>query len=310
MSPWKDKDGLLALMVGVVLITAIILGVLAFAPLDPFLSQKEWRYQGTVDLESLKLSLNADVCDVKVDLGDLDDGWIEVIMNVEGRSGYIAGDSDVNFTVESSLEGADLSVWVVLNMDTGPTVTYDRSEIQVTIDRSVPAFLEMDVDVGDVTINVPANSTLTGAAVHADVGGLHVNLEEGGMAGDMDLRSDVGSVNVVCRNANFPDDALVRAETGTGSIYLDLARSSASAGNVTFDCLANVGSVNLVLDLAGDVSAEITSQANVGDIKTELAGFSGMDVHLVSDNHPDIWNVELLLEADVGSVVIDAEWSE
>ncbi len=310
MSPWKDKDGLLALMVGVILITAIILGVMAFAPLDPFSSHKEWRYQGPVDLENLNLSLNADVCDVKVGFGDLDDGWIEVVMNVEGRSGYIAEDSDVNFTVESSLVGADLSVWVVLNMDTGPTVTYDESEIQVTIDRSLPAFLEMDVDVGDMTITVPANSSLTGAAVHADVGGLHVNLEEGAVAGDMDLRSDVGSVNVKCRNANLSDDTLVTAETGTGSIYLDLERSSVSAGNVTFDCLANVGSVNLVLNLAGDVSSEITSQANVGDIKTELVGFSGMDVHLVSDNHPDMWNVELMLEADVGSVVIDAEWRE
>jgi len=79
---------------------------------------------------------------------------------------------------------------------------------------------------------------------------------------------------------------------------------------VTFDCLANVGSVHLTLDVAGDTSAEITSQAEVGDIETELVGFSGMDVHLVSDNHPDTWTVELMLEADVGSVHIDAEWRE
>lgn len=309
MSPYKDRDGLLALMVGAVLVTAIILGVLAFAPLDPFSSHEEWRYQETVDLEKLNLALDVDVCEVNVVFGDLDDGWVEVIMNVEGRSGYISGDSDVNFTVGSSLEGADLFVQVFLNMDTGPTVTYDRSEILVTIDRSLPAFLEIDVDVGDVTITVPANASLTGAEVHTDVGGLNVILEEGSMAGDMDLRSDVGSVDVVCHDADFPDDALVTAETGTGSIHLDIVRSS-SVGNVTFECLANVGSVNLVLLVVGDASAEITSQANVGDIETELVGFSGMDVHLVSDNHPDMWSVELMLEADVGSVVIDAEWRE
>jgi len=28
----------------------------------------------------------------------------------------------------------------------------------------------------------------------------------------------------------------------------------------------------------------------------------------VSDNHPDVWSVELMLEADVGSVHIVAEW--
>jgi hypothetical protein len=310
MSPWKDKDGLLALVVGIILITAVVLGVMAFAPLDPFSSEMEWSYQEPTALESLHLCIDADVCDVDVTFEDLDGRWLEVRTSTEGSSGYVGGEPDINFTVISGLIGANLTVSVLLNMDTGPTVSYDESDIMVTIDRSLPTFLEVEVDVGDVEIAVPLNSTLTGASVHADVGGLHVHLEEGAIAGDMDLRSDVGSVNVDCSNAVFTEGVVVTAETGTGSIYLELEMSSPPESNVTFDCLANVGSVNLNLLVAGDMSAEITSQVNVGEIETELVGFSGMDVHLVSGNHPDIWSVELLLETDVGSVHIDAEWRE
>ncbi len=308
MSPSKDRDGLLALIVGMAMVTVIVLGVLAFAPIEPFSSHEDWAYQEPGSLESLHLSVDADVCDIEVSFGDLVGSWVEVGMSIEGRSGYIAGDPDINFTVTSGLNGANLTVLVELNMETGPTVTYDGSDIIVIIDRSLPTFMEIEVDVGDAVITVPENASLTGAAVHTDVGGLHMHLEEGARSGNLNLISDVGSVNLDCKDSLFEEGARVTAETGTGSIYLDIERSSSSQGNLTFDCLANVGSVYLVLNVAGDTSAEITSQANVGDIETVLVGFSGMDVHLVSDNHPDIWSVELMLEADVGSVHIEAEW--
>jgi hypothetical protein len=199
----KERDGLLALAVGIVLITAVVLGVLAFAPLDPFSSENDWEYQETTALESLHLSVDADVCDVEVSFGDLADSWVEVRMSIEGRSGYIAGAPEINYTVSSSLAGKNLSVSVVLDMETGPTVTYDESDIIVVIERSLPAFMEIELDVGDAVITVMDNATLSGATVHTDVGGLHVHLEEGGMAGDMTLISDVGSVNVDSADTRF-----------------------------------------------------------------------------------------------------------
>jgi len=310
MSPWKDKDRVLALIIGVILISAIILGAMAFIPLESFSRERDWNYSSTVPLESLDIAIEADVCDVHVTFSDLEDKWVEVSLNIEGRSGYISGVPDINFTVDQSLNGADLSVHIGLDMDTGPTVTYDESDLLLTIDRSVLSFLNIEVDVGDVVITVPENATLDGAMVHADVGGLHVNLEEGAIVGDLELRSDVGSVNLDSSNAIFADGTVVSAATGTGSVHMDVEQTSAPMGNITFECSADVGSVNLVLLIAGDVSAEVTSQANVGDINTDLVGFSGMDVHLLSDNHPDVWKIELYLEADVGSVYIDAEWGE
>lgn len=310
MSPWKDRDGLLALMVGIVLITAVVLGALAFAPLSQFTRGGDWKWTDPSPLEALDVEIDVDVCDVDVLFDDLTEGWMEVRYAVEGRSGMLTGNPSVNFTVTPRADDGKLTVSVALDMETGPTVTYTESYVEVVIDRSLPTSLVIEVDVGDVVVTVPGNASLTGASVHADVGGLHVHLGAGAAVGDMELRSDVGSVNLDSTNVLFDEGAAIRAETGTGSIHLDLERSSASEGNVTFDCLANVGSIHLALNLRGDASAEITSQANVGDVETELIGFSGMDVHLMSDNHPDLCTVELMLEADVGSVNIDAEWRE
>lgn len=311
MSPLKDKDSLLALMVGIVLITAVVLGAMAFAPLDDFSRENDWSYEDDDTVESLMLMVEAEVCEVDVSFDDLDGRWVDVSVDIDGRSGYLAGEPDIRYGVGTDLDGGDLIITVTLEMETGPTVIYDESTIVVIIDRSVPTYLDIDVDVGDVVVTVPGNSSLTGATMHTDVGGLHVNLEEGAMVlEDLNLVSDVGSVNLDGRSAVFGEDVVVSAETGTGSIHLDLLQSSSPQGNVTFECLANVGSVYLTLMISGNVSAEITSQANVGDVETELLGFSGMDVHLLSDNHPDAWNIELFLEADVGSVHIDAEWRE
>lgn len=308
MSPWEDKDKLLALMVGIILITAIVLAAMAFAPLSKFSRGGDWKWMDPSLPETLNVNVDADVCDVELAFEDLTESWVEVRWTVEGRSGILIGEPDYDITVTPRSVGDNLTVSVALDMETGPTVSYDESAITVVIDRSLSAFLTVEVDVGDVIITVPEDARLTGAAVHTNVGGLHVHLEEGASAGDMDLRSDVGSVNVVCANSFFEEGAVVTAETGTGNIHLDIEATSGS--NMTFDCLANVGSVYLVLSVIGDTSAEITSQANVGDIETDLLGFSGMDVHLVSDNHPGTWNIDLFLEADVGSVYIDAEWRD
>jgi hypothetical protein len=311
MSPLKDKDSLLALMVGIVLITAVVLVVMAFLPLKHFSSEKEWTCDVHVPVERLDLSVEADVCDVRVNFADLQDSWVEVTMKAEGRSGYLVGNPDINFTAGSSLDGANLTVTVVLDMYTGPTVTYVNSYIAVIIDRELPTYLGIEVDVGDAVITVPRNGSLNGADIHTDVGGLHLHMEEGAtVLDDLNLVSDVGSVNLDGRSVLFGDDVVVTAETGTGSIHLDLVQHPETGSNVTFECLSEVGSVYLTLMISGNVSAIITSQVNVGDIETELLGFSGMDVHLLSDNHPDTWNIELLLEADVGSVHIDAEWRE
>ncbi|MHC1680801.1 MAG: hypothetical protein AB9860_06095 [Methanomassiliicoccales archaeon] len=311
MSPWKDQEGPLALIVGMTLVTAIVLGVLAFAPLNDFTRNDEWSYLDPTPMDSLNISINAEVCDVEVVFEDLAEGWVAVSMNIEGRSGAVAGDPGIHYGVAAQTNGANLTVSVVLSMKTGPTVSYDDSDIVVVIDRSLLSFVSVDVDVGDVRIEVPEGAVLAGAYVHTNVGGLHLNLQEGAMVmDDLNLESDVGSVNLDCLNVIFADETVIRSSTGTGSIFLNIEQSLSPQGNVTFDCTADVGSVHLNLAISGVVSGEITSQVDVGDIEAVLEGFSGMDVHLVSDNHPDNWSFELLLEADVGSVYIDAKWRE
>lgn len=301
----------MALVVGMILITAIVLGAMAFAPVENFSRESDWSYENDDAIEKLTLVVEAEVCEVEVSFNDLDGKLVDVSIDVDGRSGYLGGEPDISYGVETHRDGKNITVTVTLDMETGPTIAYDDSNIVVRIDRSVPTFLDLDVDVGDVVVRVPGNASLTGAAMHTDVGGLRMNLEEGSMVlGDLLFLADVGSVNLDSANANFADGIVVSAETGTGSVYLDVEQTMVSTGNFTIDCHADVGSVYLTLMVEGDVSAEITSQANVGDIETDLAGFSGMDVHLVSDNHPDIRSIESFLEADVGSVYIDAEWGD
>lgn len=311
MSPWQDKDAPLVLIVGAVLISTVVLGVLAFAPLDYFSKENDWSFAEASQLDSLEISLEAAVCDVELSFADLSGSLVQVQMNVEGRSGLLSGVPDIAYSLTPVLQGSDLELSIVLMMDTGPTVRYERSTIAVTVDRSIPASLDIDVDVGDVVVTVPGNASITRAAVHTDVGGAYLHLDEGAMVmGDVRLRADVGSVNIDISSVLFADEVSLQAETGTGSIFLDVMLPETPGGNVTFDCLANVGSVHLNLLVQGATSAEITSQTNVGKVQRTTIGFSGMDTHLKSVNHPGIWNLDFRLRAEVGSVDIEAEWRE
>jgi len=311
MSVWKDREGLLVLLVGVLLIVLIIVAVLAFAPLTPFDLDERRDVSSAGSPENLVLNVDADICAVEIVFSELTGRSVSVDLDLSGHRGFFSEDPPVDFTVDHELAGDDLTVDVVLDMSTGPAVQYDDPYILITVDAGLKVTLNLVTDVGDITMDVPSSVRLDGVSLYSKVGSVQVNLEEGvEVLGDMELRSKVGSVHMDCEHVTLSEGVHLQLEADVGSLYLGMRQTMTPGGNATIDCRTGTGSVQLYLTIGGDTAAEITSQADLGDIDTELNGFSGTDVHLVSDNHPDLYNLEIVVETEVGSIYIDAEWSE
>jgi len=311
MSVRKDREGLLVLLVGVLLIVLIIVAVLAFAPLTPFDLDERRDVSSAGSPENLVLNVDADICAVEIVFSELTGRSVSVDLDLDGHRGFFSEDPPVDFTVDHELAGDDLTVDVVLDMSTGPAVEYDDPYILITVDVGLKVTLNLVTDVGDITMDVPSSVRLDGVSLYAKVGSVQVNLYEGvEVLGDMELRSKVGSVHMECEQVSLTEGVHLQLEADVGSLYLGMRQTMTPGGNATIECRTGTGSVQLDLTIGGDIAAEITSQTGLGDIDTELIGFSGMDVHLVSDNHPDLYNLELVMETDVGSINIDAKWSE
>jgi hypothetical protein len=170
--------------------------------------------------------------------------------------------------------------------------------------------VDVKVDVGDAILLANSPVELGDGKVDVNVGSVRVELGSGVvLRGDLELRTKVGSVNMECASLTLGEDIEVDLTTSTGSISLDAIQMTDPGANLTFNCDAGVGSIKVGLILTGDVAGEITSSTGVGDVSTDVTGFSGLETHLVSDNFPGESNFVLSLVSDVGAIEIDALWS-
>lgn len=308
MTDFGGREGLLALLVGIMLIVVIVIAALAFAPLMPFEADDQRTVAADGNPGNLVLSVDADICTVEVEFAEMIGDVLAVDLDVDGRRGLFVSDPAVDLSVEQSTVGDDMLVNVVLDMPSGPTVQYDDLRMRLIIDPGMMVSVTVVTDVGDVYLEAPPGVDLGDVSLFAKVGSVHADLGEGVLVtGDVELRCNVGSVYMEATNAVLEDGVTVTLRTSTGSVHADLAQEASPGGNATILCRTVTGSVYLDLRIAGSTAAEITSQTDVGDINTELEGFEGLDVHLVSQNHPDQFNLEFQIEVDVGSIEISAE---
>jgi hypothetical protein len=309
MGAWKDEQGLLALLIGLMLISVIVLAVLAFVPLDHFERSASRSIASPEDVGSVLFIVDVEVCDVEVQFQDMGGKAVQIDLVLEGRSGYLGSEPEVTFTVESSMGGRSLLVDVLLDMDTGPTVDYDDPKLTIIVHSALRASLDVLVAVGDITLEAARPVVLDQVTLCAEVGTVQADLGDGVVLhADLDLRSEVGSVELSCSSLIVDGELSLNLSAATGGLALDVEQTSLAGGNLTFNCATEVGTIGLDLIIAGGTAAEITSSIELGNVHTELDGFSGTDVHLVSGNFPDQCYMRFVLTTKVGSIDIDAQW--
>lgn len=300
----------MVLLIGILFIVAIVLAVVAFVPLKSFEHNATESVTATGGAETLTLSVVVDVCNVKIVFEEMDGKDVQVDLNIDGRSGYLSNEPDIIFTVDHDQVGQALSVDVVLDMESGFSFSYEDALCLVTIDPSLRTAVDVKVDVGDASLHANSPVELDVGKLDVNVGSVRVELGTGvSLHGDLDLRSKVGSVNMECRSLTLGEDIEVGLTVSTGSISLYAMQTIDPGANMTFNCNVDVGSIKVNLDLTGDIAGEISSSTGVGDISTDITGFSGLETHLVSDNFPGERNFTLNLMSDVGAIEIDASWS-
>ncbi|MCG7844791.1 MAG: hypothetical protein MIO90_05110 [Methanomassiliicoccales archaeon] len=311
MSPSKDTDVALALVIGVVFIMVIVVAILFFVPLKDFNIQDDASVDVQGEVRTLDLKVDAEISDVQVVFQDLSDKEMLVTFSAEGRVAWYRGAPDIVFDVSYQVAGLALTVDVTVDQETGAAIKYENTHLVVYVDPSLSSSLDIEVKVGEISLDTLPGVELRDVSLNSDVGSLTVELEQGTvLTEDLRMVCRVGSVDLMTNDLVLDDDVNLEVEIDVGSVEVTMEQIEEMRHNLTVECRTNVGSVKMTLDIHGDIGAEMTSSASVGSIDVEETGFSGPDAHLVSDNFPDRSNFVMFLETDVGSIDINAEWRD
>ncbi len=89
---------------------------------------------------------------------------------------------------------------------------------------------------------------------------------------------------------------------------MDVTQTNLLQGNLQINAVTEWGSVNVGLQIDGDVGAKITSQTDHGSIHTDLQNFSSNQSPIQSDNYPASSNFKVYSYTGLGSININAAY--
>ena len=155
-------------------------------------------------------------------------------------------------------------------------------------------------------MNAEKSATFQSINLHANAGEVQANLQNATIAGDVSLTTQAGTVNFGLRQASLQGNQTVTLHSNAGSVSMDITQTKTLQGNLNVNAVTELGSVNVALQIDGDVGAKIISQTNLGSLHLDVQHFSGNQSPIQSDNYPAASNIEINSRTNLGSININA----
>ena len=298
------------IIVAVVLVAILVVGVVAAALLAaPFSTVNlDQSYQdNTVNVNKLNLNVETDGAKVNVFIQNTSSNNFIITLKGTGIKGA-AGDSGspIQVTFFNKTENGVLTVTAKITQSTA----FSRLNVDCNIYLNPALTLNLNVtsQSGQVSLTADKPSTFESLNLQANAGAVQANLQNITVAGNITLRTQAGSVDFRMSQLNIEGNNTVDLHSNAGSVNMDITQTKTLQGNLQVNAVTDLGSVNVGLQIDGDVGAKITSQSNLGSVNVDAQHFSGNQSPLQSDNYPAVSNIEINSQTNLGSININAAY--
>lgn len=294
----------------IILVVAFVALAVAFLPYQPVsFSQANEASESNVD--SLSLSINAEVANVNVILIDLP-GNQRVATNISatGWRGLFGEDRPLALSFNETTSGSTLVYSVGISRAGGWLASNPLTVVcDVYVDPSVDLGITVRTNVGAITMDAKREATFSPLLLQATTGDVVVRIRDSTtFNGGVSLGTTTGTVEFSWENAKVTHDIPLDLKTTTGSVIVNVTQNRQLAGNVTLNAEVTTGGVNFAMAIQNDVGAKIAASTVLGGIDVVQTGFSGNNVPLQSSNYPGGSNFNVTLKTTTGGVNINADY--
>jgi hypothetical protein len=281
-------------------------------PMHPvnFNESKNVPYQAGID--RLNLNFSADIAQVNVTFGHLEDKLVVLNVSATGSVGMFASPNVTNVALNYSFN--DSALTVTSSVTTTRIWSWSpwlKVVCDLTIDPSLKSSLDIKTSTGRLDMNTKAGVVLDSLKLEATTGEAEANLVKNTVVnGNILVKSVTGVARFTWDNVKASSNISVRTETTTGGIELNLVQNQSIPANVTWNAQTTTGGIDLNVGIHEDVAAEIVSTVTTGGIHVnDQTGFSGTKSPLRSTNYPASSNFNLDLKTTTGGININAEYT-
>ena len=213
----------------------------------------------------------------------------------------------MNVTFANETVGDVLTVNTNVIEATGPFTNNIHITCTVYANPALNLNLNVTTQAGKITLSADKSATFQSVNLKANAGNVEATLQNATITNNMSLVTQAGTAYFGLSQANVQGNQTVNLHSNAGSVNMDITQTQTLQGNLKVNADTNLGSVNLGLKI-DRVGASIVSQTNLGNIHSDLNGFSGNQSPIQSDNYPAASNIEINNRTDLGSININASY--
>ncbi len=299
----------MAAVVAIVIVVLVVAALaVAFVPFQP-VSFSQSNEASAANVNRLNLLFNSDVANVNVILRDLP-GNQRAATNVTatGFRGIFGSDKPLALSYNENTNASTLT-WIVSVARAGGWSVVSPLNVvcDLYVDPSVSFSVSVATGTGSIALNAEREATFDRLFLQANTGSVEANISQSvTLSGPLTVQTTTGRVQLYWNGAEVSSNIPVNVKTTTGSAGVNITQPRQLGGNVTLSAQTVTGSVNLAMNIQGNVGARISASTTFGGINVGEQGFSGEQTPIQSSNYPATDNFDVALQATTGSVNIDA----
>jgi len=307
--PSLRKDPLILAGIGliVILVTAVVVAVLLAAPMSTWDFSRSFEDE-TPNMETLNLNFETNIGEVNVTPLEVGNNNIGIYVTANG-SRSMFGDTEIPVSVSFS------------NQTVGDTLTVNSKvffenviamrvnvRIEIFVNPALNLNLNVTTDTGSINLAADRAATFQSMNLQTNAGSVEASMHNATIEGNFSLAANAGSVYFGMSQSISKGNNTMNIESNAGSVTIDITQTKFMQGNILVNAQTSLGSVNVGLEIDGDVGAKITSSTNLGSINANTNNFSGKQSPIQSNNYPAASNIEIQCTANLGSVNINADY--
>jgi len=299
-------------LIALIAVAAVLALFLVFLPIRTVNISECREVPFTAGVNTLNLSLDADVANVNIVFENLADRLVMLNTSMTGGVGIFYEPAMLQVTLDHSVSGNVLTVTSTVNTPFGwVRPMFLNVTCDLRIDVSLASSLDVKTGVGKIVLLSEPDVTIDFLNLESTTGGIDAQLPENSIVnGDVSLRAVTGGVDLAWRNVVVANDIIVTARTTTGGIKVDISQDSRLQGNVTVTTEATTGGIDFSVDIDDGVGAKIQSSVTTGSVRvTRQVRFSGVESSLQSDNYPATSNFNVTLKTVTGGITLDTKYT-
>lgn len=300
------------IILAAVLLSALVLGVLFFLPLNPVHFNQTNQVPQTA-MDNLFLDLQVDVGQVNIFFENLPGDVAVLNVTADGSVGVFEDATHpVNVTFShQETNNSEAVTAKVSRTSRWPISIGVNVKCDVYIDPSANVTLQVRSSVGNIAMDTDTNAQVTLHWINFETttGNIDVNLSKDTVVtSSVSLQTTTGRVRFSMDEADVSGDISINLQSTTGAVNMDLTATQRLSGNVTVNAMSTTGSVNLSMAIDSNIGARIESDTNVGKITLDVTRFSGNKSPIQSNNYPAGSNFLVNLKSDTGGINIHASY--